>query len=208
MKFVLLFLSLVASCICSAQEPNIIAIGDWSNPVDGCNTFFNHGNCATIRGRLVILQGHFPGDASDLLSTMVYLELQNVSIRGTELYFDPEKIISDLRDKNDKPVPKPGTGFSGACPSACWITLERDCSARLRANCFGIRSSKGGGLVIPMPGHNEWFIKPGDTNEYVLTASLTFNAPTNHMTDDIKVGSKVVWDGTLVLLKMKISLRK
>jgi hypothetical protein len=207
MKAIALLILFAACQCCFGEEPKVIAISDWSKPVDGCNDFFNGGNCATIRGRLVILQGHFPGDTSELLSTMVYLELQNMSIRGTEIYFDPDKIDSELRDAGDKLVPKPGSPFSGGCPQTYWITLQRDCSVRLRANCFGIRSPKECGLVIPMPRFNEWFIKPNDTNDYFLSASLTFDAPTNHVSDDVRAARNVVWDGTLVFPKVKISIK-
>jgi hypothetical protein len=206
MKSIALLILFAACQYCFGEEPKVIAISDWSKPVDGCNGFFNGGNCATIRGRLVILQGHFPGDASELLSTMVYLELQNMSIRGTEIYFDPNKIDSELCDATNKSVAKSGGGFSGICPDAYWVTLERDCSVRLRADCFGIRSPKEGGLVIPMPRGKWWFIKPNDTNDYFLSASLTFDAPTNHVSDDVKHARNVVWDGTLTFPKMKISL--
>jgi hypothetical protein len=216
----LMSLFLLAACgLCLAgEEPKTIAISGWSKPADGCNDFFNGGNCATIRGRLVILQGHSPGDASDLLSTMVYVELQNMSIRATEIYFDGEHghdfrtehkggLNCDLFDSHDKPVPQRGSAFSGGCPPSEWITLPYDSTIRLRANCFGIRSPKEGGLVLPFPG-KEWFINPQDTNHYFLSASFTVIAPTNHVSEALKQAGSVVWDGTLVFPKMEISVRK
>jgi hypothetical protein len=216
MKPIASLLLLMACGLCSAgEEPKFIAISNWSNPVDGCNDFFNGGNCATIRGRLVILKGHFPGDASDLLSTMVYVELQNLGVRPTEIYFDAEHghdfrpeykggLNCDLFDSHDKPVPQRGSAFSGGCPSSGWITLQYDSTVRLRANCFGIRSPKEGGLVLPFPG-KEWFIQPKDTNSYFLSATFTGIAPTNHTSEDVKSARAVVWDGTLVFPKTKIS---
>jgi hypothetical protein len=219
MKAALSFLLLLASKICfAADEPVTIATSDWSKPVDGCNDFFNGGNCATIRGRLVILQGHDAGDGSDLLSTMVYIELQNMSIRPTEIYFDGEHghdfrkeykggLNCDLFDSHGNPVPERGNAFSGGCPSSQWITMPYDSTVRLRANCFGIRSPKEGGLVLPFPA-KDWFIKPPDTNHYVLSASFTVIAPTNHVSEEVKHARSVVWDGTLVFPRMDISVRK
>jgi len=198
----------------SAGEPKTIAISDWSKPVVGCNDFFNGGNCATIRGRLIILQGHDPGDASELLSTMVYLELQNLSIRPTEMYFDAHLdfrleqhagLNCDLFDSQGKSVPRRGSAFSGGCPQREWITLPYDSTIRLRANCFGIRSPKEGGLVLPFLG-KDWFIRPQDTNHYFLSAAFTVIAPTNHVSEEVKQARNVVWDGTLVFTKMEISI--
>jgi hypothetical protein len=210
----LLSLLLIVCKLCFAgDEPKVIAISDWSKPVDGCN-FLNGGNCATIRGRLVILQGHFPGDASELLSTMVYVDLQNLGLRPAEIYFDAEHghdfrpaykggLNCDLFNSNGKPVPQRASFFSGGCPSSGWITLLYDSTVRLRANCFGIRSPKEGGLVLPFPA-KEWFIESNDTNCYYLSATFTSIAPINHFSEDVKHARSVIWDGTLEFPKIKI----
>ena len=216
MKIITLILLASLHC-CFGEEPKVIAISDWTKPIDGCNDFFNSGNCATIRGRMVILQGHFPGDASELLSTMVYVELQNLGLRPTEIYFDAEHghdfrreykggLNCDLFDLQGKPVSQRMSAFGGRCPASQWITLPYDSTVRLRANCFGIRSPKEGGLVLPFPG-KEWFIQPTDTNTYFLSATFTAIAPINHVSDEVKHAVIVVWDGTLIFPQMQISLQ-
>jgi hypothetical protein len=62
-------------------------------------------------------------------------------------------------------------------------------------------------LVLPFPG-KEWFIQPNDTNSYSLSAIFASIAPTNHVSEDLKTGRSVVWDGTLVFPKMKICISR
>ncbi|MSR65293.1 MAG: hypothetical protein EXS18_05870 [Verrucomicrobiae bacterium] len=184
-------------------------MSDWSEPV---GTFYG----ATLRARLVVLRGHTPGDASDLLQTMVYVELQNLGLSPTEVYFDAEHghdfrpeykggLDCELSDAHGKPVPQSPSAFSGGCPSTCWITLQYDSTVRLRANCYGIRGPKEGGLVIPAPGRY-WFLKAGDTNNYFLSATFTTDPPTNR-SPRLSITNMHVWSGTLTIPKTKIVMR-
>jgi len=194
----------------AAEEPKIIATSDWSKPVGGGTDWM-----ANIRGRLVILQGREVGDASVLLSTMVYVELQNMSGKPTELYFDGAHghdfrteykggLNCELFDSQGKAVSESGSGGGFQVPRSEWISLPLDSTIRLRANPFGFRSTKEGGLRLPFLGH-DWFIKPQDTNHYFLVASFTSISPTNHVSEELKQGRSVVLDGTLLFPKIVIA---
>jgi hypothetical protein len=164
------------NCLAS-DTTNIVAKSDWSKPI---KTYRDQ----TIRGRLLILQGHEPASASELLDTEVYLELENISGgAGTpaEIYFDPNRLQCELLDAHDKSVPQSMFAFSGGCPGSCRIILPYDCLVRFRVSCYGIRSPKKGGLAIQTPG-KYWLIKPTDTNDYFLSATFNINPsswPTN-----------------------------
>jgi hypothetical protein len=212
MKIMLMILVVGYGLSFAGDEPEVIAISNWSKKVAG-----KTDGDAAIRGRLVILQGHEIGDASELLSTMVYVELQNMGLKPAELYFDgthggdfrPEYkggLNCDLFDSQGKPVPSIGGGGSGIEPASEWITMPSDSTIRLRANHFAIRSPREGGLVLPFPG-NWWMIKAQDTNHYFLSASFTAIAPTNHVSEEVNHGRRVVWDGMLKFPKVDIALK-
>jgi hypothetical protein len=200
------------------SEPKVIAISDWSQPVDGCSGMEYGGRCTTLRGRLVILQGHFPGDASELPSTLVYVDFQNLGLSTAEIYFDPghgndfhaEKcngLKCDLFDSQGKTVPQCGMAYSGGGLGQAWLTLVSDSTLRMPASYLGVRSPKEGGLILPF-GDKQWFIQPNDTNTYYLSASFTVIPPTNHISEAVKQMRSVAWNGTLVFPKVKISLDK
>ena len=173
MKIITLILLASLHC-CFGEEPKVIAISDWTKPIDGCNDFFNSGNDAE--------HGH---------------DFRREYKGG---------LNCDLFDLQGKPVSQRMSAFGGRCPASQWITLPYDSTVRLRANCFGIRSPKEGGLVLPFPG-KEWFIQPTDTNTYFLSATFTAIAPINHVSDEVKHAVNVVWDGTLIFPQMQISLQ-
>ena len=218
MRLLPIFFLFIACEPCFASdEPKTVAVSDWSKPVDGSDNAYNGAHAAAVRGRLVILQGHSPGDTGELLSTMVYVELQNLSLRPTEVYFDgghgndlrPEHkggLHCDLFDSRGTPVPRRMSAFSGQCPTSQWITLPGDDTIRLRANCFGIGSPKEGGLVLPFLD-KEWFIESQDDHHYFLSASFTATSPANHVSGETKHLRNVVWDGTLMFPKLDILVR-
>jgi hypothetical protein len=177
---------------------NTIAVGDWSQivgstpPGDG-----------SLRGRLLILEGYSPGYEGKTPETLVYLELQNVSIYDTEVYYDFQKGLNcELRDSHNQPPPPTGSGGNGGHPSANWITLPKDSTIRLRASWYGYGMPKEEGLMIPL--YRPIIVKAGNTNDYFLTGTFTVTPPTNH----IHPPDHRIWQGTLSLPKMKISSRR
>src|SRR3954451_422709 len=90
----------------AAAEKKPVAVGDWSEPVQG------------LRGRLLISQGRVLGDGKTR-ETLVYVDLENVASNHSgerHVYFEPGKLLCELHDKDGKPVPQHPTGGSGGRP--------------------------------------------------------------------------------------------
>src|SRR5215210_9565053 len=90
----LALVALLAACqTTTAAEKTPVAVGDWSQPVDG------------LRGRLLVYQGRTLGDGKTR-ETLVYVELQNVAEAGERsLVFDPDRLKCELLDAAGKAVP-------------------------------------------------------------------------------------------------------
>src|SRR5664279_1766511 len=148
MKTITLFLLSAACQLCFAgEDTNIIAMSDWSKPVGT-----SYGQ--TLRGRMILAQGHSFARAGQGLETEFYLELQNVSWAigaPMQIHFDPAGLHCEIVDSNGKPPPpQVGGGGSGGGAGKCSITLPYDGTIKLRANMYGYGRQKGDGLLIEM----------------------------------------------------------
>jgi hypothetical protein len=105
-----------------------------------------------------------------------------------------------LTGPEGKAVQESGGGGGGA-PISQWVRISHPYgSVRLRASDFGGGWAPDGGLGIWLISAGSWTIKGSDTNAYFLSGTLTFTAPTNHITSDFRE----VLQGTLRLPKMKL----
>lgn len=196
------FLSCLVFALADAQaenDTNIIAVGQWFESV--LSTFVP--DSGPIRGRLIITYGYSPCVAGrELPETQVFLELQNLSMRNLEVYFDPRNgLKSELQDWNGKRVRRASGPGSGQFPSAYWIMLPYDATIRLRASWYGYGLPRNEGLMVPL--YEKLYIPPGDTNDYFLAA--TFAAASPAVTN--REPERYVWEGKLEFPKIKISSR-
>ena len=164
---------LLVSCLwcLGACDTNVLALGDWSQPVA------NYYGTA-VRGRLLLCEypeHRAPTEKSD---TAVYLELQEYSdfVAGRlELYCDmvgktsasPEGydggLRCELRDSSGKLVPKSGFSFGGGAPTPCWVMLEPYGSVQLRASVYGGGRLWDGGLGLWFIGAGSWVLEKAMT---------------------------------------------
>jgi hypothetical protein len=75
---------------------------------------------------------------------------------------------------------------------------------------YGYGKKKGDGLLLvlwPRSGSGYWDIQARDTNDYFLSGTFTVGTPTIHTLKDFET-DHTRWHGTLVLPKMKISVKK
>jgi hypothetical protein len=179
MKATTLILLYTASQILAADDTNLVAAGEWSQPVgqDGL----------AIRGRLLICDTPNHASSSPRPDTAVYLELQEFSsaLQSVRVYcglnrfnvpIDSPGLHCELRDSSGKIVPASPGGFSGGEPGSYWVTLKPYCSARLRASVYGGGRLDDGGLAIYLCSHQAWWdVHPSKTNEYFLSG--TFSSP-------------------------------
>ncbi len=205
MKAITLFVLLTMSRFCFAGgDSNVIAVSDWSKPVSSANG-------QSLRGRMFIAQEHSPANSGPWPETELYLELKNVTGAvgpPMQIYFDPGNgLHCEMVDANGKPPPARPGGGSGGGAGACWVTLPYDSTIRLRANMYGYGRQIGDGLLLVLspPARGHWNIQAGDTNTYFLSGTFAATAPTNHVAQDFDA-TRVEWQGTLELPRMKISL--
>jgi hypothetical protein len=177
---VLCFVFAVCRVCFGAGDTNVIIMSEWSKPISLRNDQLHD---ASIRGRLLILQGTEPayGGPPTTNSVMTFVELQNVSGAGgidIDVYFDVQKqMICELTDSAGKSLPIPGGGWGGADPSPPrWVKLYYNSSIRLYVSP---------GTLAPLtiypggyPGRY-WSISETDTNTYFLTGTLTLSTRTN-----------------------------
>jgi hypothetical protein len=184
-----------------ADDPRIIAAGDWSKPVAD-----NLG--ATVRGRLVIYEGRRDGA---LRETPVYVELQDASeARGRTLHIfcdmgrrdfsgkTKSGLKCEMHDKDRKLIESASFPFGGGVPASQWITLPSDSTIRLRATPYGIRRENA--LAICPHLGALWLIADDDRKEYILSA--TFGVSPSE--PEAKSRDGHVWRGTLVLPPVRI----
>ncbi len=203
MRAIAAFLLLAACHLCCASgDTNIIAMSDWSKPVDTTDD--------SLRVRMIAAYGRGPGFGGPHDETQFYLEFQNVSgpiISPTQFYFDPSRgLRCVMKDANGNTVPAGGSG-SGGGAGACWITLPYDSTIRLRANMFGYGTKRGAGLILTLYPPYAWEFRAGDTNSYYLSGTFTVTTPTNFVPKDFEA-ARAVWSGTLQLPRMKITVPK
>jgi hypothetical protein len=205
MKTITLFLLLAACQLCFAGgDTNTIAVSDWSKPV---GTSLGQ----TLRGRMILAQGHSSAHAGPWPETEFYLELQNVSGgigAPMQIHFDPAGLYCEMVDSNGKPPPMVGGGGSGGGAGACSITLPYDGTIRLRVGMYGYGLKPGDGLLLVLiPGSQWWDIRPGNTNDYFMSGTFTVAPPTNSVTRDFET-ERAIWSGTLEFPKMKVWVGK
>ncbi|HVM49728.1 MAG TPA: hypothetical protein VMU04_17000 [Candidatus Acidoferrum sp.] len=203
MKRVLLIpLLMICQCCCGIGDTNIIALGGWSEPVGN-----KYG--VQIRGRLVMCEYPEPLHTGPHggYDTGVYLEVQEY--HGTldaQVYcnltsWEGGGLRCRLTDSAGKTVQESGFAYGGGAPSSQWIRVSHPYGVvRLRSSVFGGGWLPDGGLGIWFISAGSWTIKPGDTNAYFLSGTLTVTPPTNHVTADFRE----VFQGALKLPKVKL----
>jgi hypothetical protein len=211
MKSIALSFLLLSCLCCFADDTNIIAMSDWSEPVG-----FDHHS---IRGRLLIVAGSEPnyGGPKTDNATMMFVELQyapGACCGSVKVYFDGMGLKCDLTDSNGKPGSKPkfgGGGRGGRGPLIpSWVVVPYNSTIRLFVN-----SGSKSPLTISQSGEpwSYWSIPSSDTNVYYLSASLTISTPTNATLtatphESPNIHEYAAWNGKLIFPKMKISANK
>ena len=207
---VLLLLCLCCGSGFAACDTNVLALGDWSEPVAN-----SYG--LALRARLLICQEPCHRGAGGL-DTGLYVELEEHSdfVGGeVEVYCklggEPGKegLRCDLTDSKGRTPPfsqvHGGGGYGGGAPVSCWVTIPPYGGVRLRASVYGGGWLEDGGLGIwCTPTSGWWTIKGGDTNAYFLSGTFTVDPPTNHVAHDFRS----VWAGTLKLPRMRLPVQK
>jgi hypothetical protein len=205
MKAIVLFLLLAGYQCCFGQmDTNLIAVGDWSEPVRDRDGY-------TLRGRLLIYNGENNRPAK------VYLEFHHlwtmVRYAPTQIYFSAYGLHLEMHNGFDKPIPSEAFGPVEVMPGSCWVTLPYDSAVRIRADPIydpGSEKTNEISIILLDSAHKNkasesaesWIIRPGVTNDYYLSA--TYSSPTN------RLGSLDyhVWQGTLNFPKVKIPAKK
>ena len=205
------FLFAIAVCgLCrctSAAEPlNIVAEGEWSEPVS------DNGGGA-LRGRLVVGRKHRGENRSEW---PIYVELQDASeaVGRTKRLFcemrrsdsGPENragLSCELRDQQGQLIEPVGYPFGGAVPMSQWVALPSDSTIRLRASPFGV--SRPDGLALTPHLGALWFISDDDPHEYSLSGMFTIIPSGDEPALDDPGKSDDIWGGTLVLPAVKIT---
>lgn len=172
-------LLLLCQCCFAAEDTNIIAAGDWSEPVVS-----SHSN--TLHGRLLLCES----PKNHRLAA--YLELQDCCEAwgsDIEIYCNMNPIVGGCHlkfsDTAGQPLPSqfPPLGLSnGGLPGAHWITLPSDSTVRLRISAYA-------GFYLE------------STNDYLMSGTFTVDPPADHSGLD-------VWKGTINLPPVKIPAKR
>lgn len=180
----LAFVLSVVSRTYSVSPPEPMAVGKWSEPVDG------------LRGRLLFAEDpKFNGTRMGI----VYLELQNVFdvLNPMEIYYDPGHALpSSLLDSSNQPVAQSGMPANIMSPLPFWIMLPNDSTLRFRVSVTGYGIPKDGGLSIGLMSGN-WIIPAKSRKEHFLSASFSVTPPSDK-------DHTHAWHGVLKLPKVKI----
>ena len=165
---IITFLLLFAVCqVCFAgEDANILALSDWSKPVEA-----KYGQ--VLCARMMIAQEHsLVIPAHRRRQNFIWnFKMYRVAGAPMQIYFDPENgIHCEMLDANGKPPPPSGSRGSGGGPGPKLITLPHDSTIRLRANMYGYGLPKGQGLLLMLYPGKFWQIRPGNTNDYYLSA--------------------------------------
>jgi hypothetical protein len=235
MKTITLILFLAASKIFATDDTNLVAAGEWSQPVAT-----QYGSA--IRGRLLICDTPDHASSVQRTDTAVYLELQEFSsaIMSVRVYCGIDRLTlpddapglrCELRDSSGALVPYSPGGFSGSEPGSSWVTLMPYCSTRLRISAYGAACRmEDGGLHILLASRGAWDVHPNPTNEYYLSGTFTFAGLIKQDSQtglwvplDLDSGLPLkgkeatlflnatnmdVWSGTLKLSPVKIPVKK
>jgi hypothetical protein len=187
------------------RSGKVIAVGDWSKPVQDDAGY-------SLRGRLLVFdtphyRDQFGTNNEWWGNAPVFLELENLTPRRDRelaVYFAlGDGLECEFRDADGKPTTMSPMWFING-PSMPWtrqnwVTVPFDGSVRLRADPQrGGFSPKPNGLIIQMGIQSRWNILAGTNNQFL---SGNFSPPTNHPPPP---GSHV-WQGTLKLPAARIS---
>lgn len=201
MKTIVLFLLLAGyQCAFGQTDTNVVAIGNWSEPVTDEDGY-------TLRGRLLIYDAEYISRSKMWGHARIYLELQQpltlVWYSPAEVYFDvAHSLHFEMRDGLNKRIIPESPPLGSFTPNPCWVTVPCDSILRLRADPGWGTASKPNGLSILVQPHDLWNIRPGSANDYFLSA--TFSPKTNHPS---ALGYHV-WQGTLELPRVKLPVKK
>lgn len=184
----------------AADDTNIIAMSDWSEPVSLRNEQLHD---ESIRGRLLIVQGMEPayGGPPTTNGAMTFVELQNVTgacCDAIDVYFAVTNLHCELSDSTGKAVPKPtGVSWGGRGPFLpYWVNVPYNSTIRLFVN---------GGTLNPLMVYpsgepwTRWSIPVDGTNVYYLTGTLSVSSHTNSSLPP------AYYEATLIFPKTKIT---
>ena len=207
MKLIMFTLLFAASRMLADDDTNMVAAGDWSQPVGT-----EHG--PAIRGRLIVC--YFPDQVRPGFKTptaaylethtVVCLELQEVSltVRPVGVYRDtlPPNIglHCELRDSGGKLIPRSADGFFAGSFTRSWSWLQPHDSVRWHVSHYlGYRED--GVLAVHLKNGEFWDVS--NTNEYYLSGTFSPRVPENETPpSDIDA-----WNGTLTLPGVKIPIK-
>jgi len=193
------FLLFFLACMCCSgvEETNVIALGDWSEPVG------NEYGCK-LRGRLAMCAYPEHRGPANRVDVGVYVELQEYSdsmAGGVQVYCDFMKGLKcEVADANGRAPEPVGTGYDGGVPSPVWVCVPPFASIRLRASVDAGGRLRDGSLGLWFAGAGQWTIKRTDTNTYFMSATFTVTPPPGTTT----FNNTQIWSGTLHLPKMKL----
>ena len=173
-------------------DPNVIAVGEWCEAVDG------------LRGRLVVLDR----DGDWGRETVTYLELQRLTTNARpwrdalNVYVDVIlNLKCDLRDGGGQLVPQEmgvvGGQFNGP-PDAVWVVLPSDCTIRLRLSRRSMVTKDGVGIGV---GGKNWNLKFNAPGEYTCSVTFASDPPKDGVHQE-------AWNGTLKLPPVKIPVKE
>jgi len=198
--FVLSMLLLVAYGH-AAEEHKIIAVSEWSKPVESHDRF--------LRARWLLLEGRSRAYAGSGTEVLLYVEMENANGAWGEplrAYFDPAKGLQFyVQDADSKLVSPTPTGGSGGDVGPGWITIPYDSTVRLRANPGGWGKPADAILALPLrPLQGRyWAFRERPATDLFLTGKLTISPPsedTFEHRDD--------WRGTLEFPATKLVFKK
>jgi hypothetical protein len=197
----LLSVLLWAACCVGAEEHKLIAMSEWSKPVESHDRF--------LQARWLLMEGRSRAYAGAGKEILLYVELQNANSAWGEplrIFFNVSAGLKfELLDAGGKIVAPSGTGGSGGDVGAGWITLPYDSTVRLRANPGGWGTPSDAFLALPLRPMNGqyWLFQEAPAGDHFLTGKLTIAPPTGdtfeHRDD---------WRGTVEFPKTKLSFKK
>jgi hypothetical protein len=184
-----------------AEDHRLIAISEWSKPVESHDRF--------LQARWLLLEGRSRAYAGPGKEILLYVELQNANSAWGEplrIYFDAsEGLKFEVLDADGRMVAPSGTFGSGGDVGAGWITLPYDSTVRLRANPGGWGTPPDAFLALPLRPRNGqyWLFREAPAGEHFLAGKLTIAPPTE---DTIE--HRDDWRGTIEFPKAKLSFKK
>jgi hypothetical protein len=215
MKTISLVLLLTACRMLAADDPTLLAVGDWSQPVANRDGY-------AIRGRLMICDTPDPTAPAQNTGTAVFLEVQEFSSpsRAVRVCYDPFGLTRpwdspalhwELRDSAGQLVPGSQGGFSGpAVPYPCWVTLPPGSSSRWPVSLSGGLDSHG--LSITLAPGGSWVL-PVSNKDFYLAGTFTSRTPTNEYwatrgMPPLDATNRDVWYDTLTLPRVRLPLKR